>query len=428
MALKVLMLKKSITDMRSSLDALNEKDNEFVTREAEIESSINEAASAEERDAVNSAIDAFEQEKADHEAKKASLREQISALEAELATLEEAQEEPAKNNERESVPTMENREAEIRSQERAAFAEYVKSGRFDTRDDYNMAKGNNGAIIPKTIAQDIIAKVATISPIFEMATKYFVKGQLDIPCYPASSSHVIGAAYGTEFTDLEAASGDFTNVSLTGFLAGALAKISKSLVNNTEIDVVNFVIDQMAESFAAFIEKELILGTNNKIAGLAGYGAVAGVSTSATATYKSSVTADDLITLQGKVIDAYQGNACWIMAPATRDAIRKLKDSENRYLLIPDFREGGTGYSLLGKPVYVSDNMPLMGTSGNRFIYYGDFSGLAVKFSEDIDIAVLMERYAPQHAIGVVGWTELDARVANQQKLAVLVCGSSDPT
>lgn len=429
MALKVLMLRKSITDMRGDLTKLDEKDNEFITREAEIETSINEAASAEERDAVNAAIDAFEQEKADHEAEKASLREKISALEAELAELEAAQEAAKPEERKEEHPHMENREMEIRAQERAAFAEYIKSGRIESRgDDYNMQKGNNGAIIPKTIAQEVIAKVAQRSPLFEMATKYYVKGQLDIPAYPASNSHVISAAYATEFSDLEASSGDFGSVSLTGFLAGALAKISKSLVNNTDVNVVDFVVEQMAESFANFLEDEFINGSSNKIAGLTGYSDVAGVSTYVTATYKSSVTGDDLIDLQGKVIDAYQGKACWIMAPATRDAIRKLKDSENRYLLIPDFREGGTGYSLLGKPVYVSDNMPALGTQGNCAIFYGDFSGLAVKFSEDIDIQVMLERYAPQHAIGVVGWTEVDARVVNQQKLAVLKCGSSDPT
>ena len=57
-------------------------------------------------------------------------------------------------------------------------------------------------------------------------------------------------------------------------------------------------------------------------------------------------------------------------------------------------------------------------------IYYGDMSGLATKFSEELSIQVLREVYAAQHAIGVVGWIEFDAKVQDQQKIAVLKMGT----
>ena len=59
--------------------------------------------------------------------------------------------------------------------------------------------------------------------------------------------------------------------------------------------------------------------------------------------------------------------------------------------------------------------------SGKTSIYYGDFSGLAVKISEDMNIEVLREKFATQHAIGVVGWIEVDSKVENAQKVAKLV-------
>ena len=107
------------------------------------------------------------------------------------------------------------------------------------------------------------------------------------------------------------------------------------------------------------------------------------------------------------------------MSPKTRTAIRKLKDSNGRYLLQDDVT-APFGKSLLGKPVYVSDNMPDI-AAGKRAIYYGDMSGLAVKISEDLEIQVLREKYATQHAIGVVGWMEIDSKVENAQKIAVLI-------
>ena len=56
--------------------------------------------------------------------------------------------------------------------------------------------------------------------------------------------------------------------------------------------------------------------------------------------------------------------------------------------------------------------------SGKKVIYYGDMSGLATKFSEEMHVEVLRELYAAQHAIGVVGWVEFDAKVQDQQKIA----------
>ena len=54
-------------------------------------------------------------------------------------------------------------------------------------------------------------------------------------------------------------------------------------------------------------------------------------------------------------------------------------------------------------------------------IFYGDFSALAVKESETVEINVLNELYAAQHAIGVCGYAELDAKVENTQAIAVAV-------
>ncbi len=106
------------------------------------------------------------------------------------------------------------------------------------------------------------------------------------------------------------------------------------------------------------------------------------------------------------------------MHPQTRTAIRKLKDGDGNYLLQRDYTSKWN-YTLLGKPVYASDNMPAP-AAGAMTIYYGDMSGLASKISEELEVQVLFERFADQHAIGVVGFAEADAKIANAQKIAVL--------
>lgn len=61
------------------------------------------------------------------------------------------------------------------------------------------------------------------------------------------------------------------------------------------------------------------------------------------------------------------------MHPETFTAVKKLKDGQNRYLLQDDFT-GEFPYRLLGKPVFVSDNMPKIAT-GKKPVLYGDMSG-----------------------------------------------------
>jgi HK97 family phage major capsid protein len=100
-----------------------------------------------------------------------------------------------------------------------------------------------------------------------------------------------------------------------------------------------------------------------------------------------------------------------------------LKSTTGYYLLNDDV-SSPFGTTLLGKPVYVSDNMEDM-AAGKTAIYYGDLTGLATKFSEEMNIEVLREKYATQHAVGVVGWFEFDAKVEDAQKIAKLVMASA---
>lgn len=63
MALKALMIKRNIEQKKEQLRALEEKDAEFKTREAELEKSIEEAVSDDEQSAVAEEVDKFDTEK-----------------------------------------------------------------------------------------------------------------------------------------------------------------------------------------------------------------------------------------------------------------------------------------------------------------------------------------------------------------------------
>ena len=308
------------------------------------------------------------------------------------------------------------------AREYRAFDAYLRN-RIETRDgdptDTYMTKGDNGAIVPTSIANKIIDKVVDIAPVFSMADRYNVKGALQIPYYDTTNGDIV-MEYADEFTDGVSTSGAFANITLNGFLARAICDISKSLINNSQFDVVSFVINKMAEKIAIFIEKELLVGSPAhddvpaKILGLSTL--TAGVTTGT----KGKITMDELIELQEKIPDVYQANSVWIMNRSTREEIRKLKDGNGNYLLNRDLN-ARWGYTLLGKEVYTSDNMGTLATASSTLIYYGDLKGLAVKVSEDINIDVLYETKARQHAVEVLGFVELDSKVQNAEMLTKMV-------
>ena len=314
------------------------------------------------------------------------LKAEIAKIDATLKAAEEARGfETMKETKKES-----SEEAEVRAFEkflRGASIEELRSG------ETQMADGSSGVVLPKTISSRILSAVKNISPILAKSDLYMVKGTLVFPKYDETSDHIT-MAYASEFTDLAEHSGVFTTVSLGQNLAGALIKISRSLINNADFDVVSYAITRVAEAVAKFLEGELLAGT-----GATGHmtGALVG-GTSQTAAAATAIAADDLINVQMKVAQKYRDNAdaCWIMATSTLTAIRKLKDKNDNYLLTPDVA-AGFGYSLLGHHVFESDAMEAIAAS-KKTVVFGNFKGLAVRITPELQMQILNEKFATQHA------------------------------
>jgi HK97 family phage major capsid protein len=403
-------MSKLITLSDAERKAKEEKKNDLITRAEELV----ETAKTEERELTEDEAMEIAEIRDDVKAIKAALK-----LDDDMRELKEMDVKPDEEPKEEEVTMDENRacnkeeKRSVEELERAEFEAFLRgTGELETRAN-NMDVTNNGAVIPETIVDKIIKKVYDVCPILERSTKYNIKGTVTIPYYDENTTHIT-VDYQTEFVQIASNVGKFTSqVTLTGFLAGALAKVSRSLINNSQFNIVDHVIDLMAEHIARWIEGELLNGTSQKVAGLSA------LTNSITAASASAITADEIIKLHDKVKDRYQSNAIWIVSPATRTALRLLKDEMGRYLLQDDI-SSPFGSTLLGKPVYVSDNMPEIAT-GNTAIYYGDMKGLATKFNESISIEVLREKYADEHAYGIISWFEFDATVEDQQKIAKLV-------
>lgn len=325
-------------------------------------------------------------------------KEEFRALSKEEIKAEKGTEEMSK----------EERQSEIIEKEEREFIEAVRTSELR-----NLTAGNNGKIIPVSIANDVINKVVELCPILSLSKVYNVAGELRLPKYNADTA-TIAAAYATEFVDLTETTGTFDTIDLKNQIVGVLVKISKSLINRADFDVRGFIVNEIAKKIAEFLEREMLVGnTADKIQGAVN---TKNAVTTATAT---KITADEIIGLQMKLPTVYQKNAVFVMHTDIFTEVRKLKDGQGNYLLQQDF-SAPFGWTILGRPVYLSDSMDKEISTGKNVILYADFSGYAVKFTKNVEMQFLQEKYAAQYALGIVSYVELDAKIANEQKIAKL--------
>ena len=287
-------------------------------------------------------------------------------------------------------------------EEEKRFLNYLRTG--ETRD---LKIVDNKAIIPTSISKQIIEKMEEVAVIFPKCTKFYAKGELT---FAVDNNNLgISAAYVEDMAEVTEKSAKPETVTLKNHIIGALAVISRSLINNTDLDLLPYVVYKIAKALTDFIEKELVSG-KTKMSGLV---TAKNIVTTAKA---AAITADEMIDTQLSIPTTVK-DARWTMNARTLAMVRKLKTADGEYLC-GKMADGFT-FQILGKPVEVSENMPDVGAN-NIAIAYGDFSGIYLKFSQDIEVQTLMEKYATQHAIGVLGYAECDSKIVEESKIAIL--------
>ena len=362
------------------------------------------------------------------------LKKLIDEIDATIKAEDESRKMEMEENKKEAGEEKSQKETESTEKEERAFVDFIVTGEEKRANSPGMSYGSNGAIVPTTIAKKIIEKVKELSPIYEKVEKFNTKGTLEIPVYDVDSDATsptgnVNVAYqGDEFTSLVAGQGKFKSVELKGYSHGALSVISRKLLNNTDIDITNFLTNKIAQAFAEFWEKELLVGTGSTNNHMTGAISTTNLVVTGNTTYTSANAAkiDKLIDLQLAVPQQYQKNAIWIMNKAVFTELRKVKDGNgNYYMAYGKGLTGGFDWEFLGKPVYISENMPAATSANNIPVLYGDFSGMAMKISQDLEIQLMREKYIDKNAVGIVGWAECDSKIQNNQMIAGLKMAAS---
>jgi HK97 family phage major capsid protein len=158
---------------------------------------------------------------------------------------------------------------------------------------------------------------------------------------------------------------------------------SQTLLDDAAVDIGAWLSEEVTITFAeqegqAFITGDgvvqpygiLSYPTANDTGSGVAWGKLGFVKTTAAADF-SATPFDNLVDLQSMLKTGYQANANWLMNRFVQAEVRKVKDSQNRYIWDPALQAGSLP-TVFGKPVVTDDNMPNAGAN-NFFVAYGDF-------------------------------------------------------
>lgn len=274
MALRALMLKKSIDTKRAELQALEKKDAEFATREAELESAIEEAVSPEEQQAVNEQIDRFEEEKNAHEVAKSALTEEIAQLEDELR--EEEKKKPVRS-ERTNIPERTERgvrmEINIRSlpKNKRAFdalpmeirkemvnRQDVKEFLVQLRSMKGQARGVTGAdlTIPVVFLDLIAENMYRYSKLLNRVRVRNVNGE--------ARQTIAGTVPEAVWTEMCGAINElsfvFNQVTLDGFKVAGFIPVCNSILEDNDINLSGWIVEMISEAIGLAMDKAILYG------------------------------------------------------------------------------------------------------------------------------------------------------------------------
>lgn len=278
MALRILMLRREIERKEQELAALRELDAGFETREAELESSINEVNTDEERSAVEAEIETFENERDAHNSSVTALEGEIETLRGRLA--EEERNAPqlrqpaapaAANIERSDAAMLTNinirslpmnqrafdalplaqRQAIVGQDDVKAFLTQLRSFKGQSR-----AVTGVDLTIPVVFLDIISENLYRYSKLLRRVRVRNVRGTTR-----QTVSGIVPEAVWTEMCAmLNELDFTFNQVELDGFKVAGIVAVCNSDLEDSDLDLAAAIIEMISESLGLAKDKSILYG------------------------------------------------------------------------------------------------------------------------------------------------------------------------
>lgn len=180
--------------------------------------------------------------------------------------------------------------------------------------------------------------------------------------------------------------------------------VSFQLLQDSAFGIDTWLSELLAERIARITNTHFTTGSgSNQPTGVA----TEATSGAAGATGQTTtVTWDDLITLEHSIDPAYRRNARFMMADATLQYLRKVKDGEGRYLWQPGVTAGAPSL-INGWPYAINQDVAAQAASA-KSILFGDFKKYVIRDVRGFFLLRLDELYAESGQVAFIGFSRHD--------------------
>lgn len=273
MALRVLMIRKNLSDKQKALEALRAKTAEFEAREKELEEAIEEVTTDEEREAVENEISEFETQQQQHNEAIDALEREVEELENELSSQEENQntapatEVPAAGEEREGVLPMRTRARffGMDAQERDAFiqGEGIQRMLGEIRSAMKEKRSISG--VNYLIPQEGLGLLREIVEDNSKLYKHVDVRRLNGTGRLVIEGQIPEAVWTEMCANLNELDLSFTSAEVDGFKVGGYFKICNATLEDSDIDLAREVFTVLGQAIALALDKAILFGKGAKM-------------------------------------------------------------------------------------------------------------------------------------------------------------------
>ena len=336
--------------------------------------------------------------------------EEIKAIDAEIRALETVEkltkQEIKQTEERKGEDDMELRKEilegkEIKLEERTtANATTTETAKDLIQTDY---------------ASEVFKKMEYISPLFAQVRKIITNSPHAIPVQKGKLGKFVKTA---ELGEYVANKANFETVMLGAEKYTNLVVLSEEVINDNDYNLEKEMQDQLVEAFALTMD-ELIVKGDGTVEGLEGFKTKKVVQSAS-----GVITADEIVDLFFKLPIQYRKKACWVINDDTAKALTKLRDAQDRPMLIESYNEDvfGSTYKLLGRPVIVNNNVDGLdaGSSKKAIFIVNLDQAMVVGLRKNLTIQKSNEALFLQDGVAIKANTRLDAKMLNEDACAFL--------
>lgn len=291
MALKILMLRKKLTDHKKREKELREKLAALKKREADLEKDIDAAATDEEKAAVEEAVTEFETEKADTETALEEATQAIEDLSAQIDELEDAAQQAAGSITGEEPPADDGGDDETRGRNINKRGRKRMSARMET---YETIRGIRVQTLRSKLERDDVKDFVhrmrelhdqkravkgselgvpeTLLPILRDTTEKYSKLYQYINITPLKgkarqniAGEVPEGVWTEMIASLNALDIDFHQLEMDGYKVGGYVVVPNStLEDDDNLELLATILDYLGQSIGKAVDKTIPYGDGAK--------------------------------------------------------------------------------------------------------------------------------------------------------------------